>query len=207
VFRVTRNHSGNPELLAPFGGKQPPKSVAFRSINGRFKSCIGSFVPNTKSEMEKEKKTSNKSRKGGRPLEDDPATNCVMVRFNNLENAQFMTLFEQSGMHTKAHFIKARVFDQTFRVVKTDRAALEYVTKLTSFYSQYRAIGVNYNQVVKELHSHFSEKKTLALLYKLESITKELVALSEQIGRLSQEFQTKFLNPVNQKPHELSIEK
>jgi hypothetical protein len=145
--------------------------------------------------MEKEKKTSGKRRKGGRPLEDDPATNCVMVRFNNVEYMRFLTLFEQSGMNAKALFIKARVFDQTFRVVKTDRAALEYATKLTSFYAQYRAIGVNYNQVVKELHSHFSEKKTLALLYKLESITKELVALSEQIVRLSQEFQTKFSNP------------
>lgn len=148
--------------------------------------------------MEKVKKTSTIRRKGGRPQEDDPATNCVMVRFTNVENAQFLTLFEQSGMSAKALFIKARVFDQTFRVMKTDRAALEYVTKLTAFCAQYRAIGVNYNQVVKELHSHFSERKTLALLYKLESITKELVALSEQIVRLSQEFQRKFLNPDSQ---------
>lgn len=148
--------------------------------------------------MEKEKKTLNKRRKGGRPQEDDPATNCVMARFNNVEYVRFLTLFEQSGMSAKALFIKARVFDQTFRVVKTDRAALEYATKLTSFYAQYRAIGVNYNQVVKELHSHFSEKKTLALLYKLETITKELVVLSEQIVRLSQDFQTKFLNPDGQ---------
>jgi hypothetical protein len=116
-----------------------------------------------------------------------------MVRFTNVENAQFLALFEQSGMHAKALFIKARVFDQTFRVVKTDRAALEYVTKLTSFYAQYRALGVNYNQVVKELHSHFSEKKTLALLYRLESITRELVVLSEQIVNLSQDFKEKFM--------------
>lgn len=97
------------------------------------------------------------------------------------------------GYDAKALFIKARVFDQTFRVVKTDRAALEYVTKLTSFYAQYRALGVNYNQVVKELHSHFSEKKTLALLYRLESITRELVVLSEQIVNLSQDFKEKFM--------------
>ncbi|HCY42386.1 MAG TPA: MobA protein [Prolixibacteraceae bacterium] len=148
--------------------------------------------------MEKEKKTTRKRGKGGRPQEDDPATNCVMVRFNNVEYVQFLTLFEQSGISAKAIFIKARVFDQTFRVVKTNRAALEYATKLTSFYAQYRAVGVNYNQVVKELHSHFSEKKTLALLYRLEGITKELVILSEQIVSLSQEFQTKFLNPDGQ---------
>lgn len=143
--------------------------------------------------MEKENKTSRKRGKGGRPQEDDPATHCVMVRFTSTENAQFLTLFEESGMHAKALFIKARVFDQTFRVVKTDRAALEYVTKLTSFYAQYRALGVNYNQVVKELHSHFSEKKTLALLYKLEGITKELVVLSEQIVKLSQDFKEPFM--------------
>jgi hypothetical protein len=34
----------------------------------------------------------------------------------------------------------------------------------------------------------------LALLYKLEGITKELVVLSEQIVRLSQDLKTKFLN-------------
>jgi len=47
--------------------------------------------------------------------------------------------------------------------------------------------------VVKELHSHFSEKKTLALLYRLESITRELVVLSEQIVNLSQNFREKFM--------------
>ena len=56
--------------------------------------------------MEKENKTSRNRRKGGRPQEIDPATNCIMVRFNNTENAQFLTLFEQSGMHAKALFIK-----------------------------------------------------------------------------------------------------
>lgn len=143
--------------------------------------------------MEKDMNKPRKRGNVGRPQEDNPATHCVMVRFNDTENARFLSLFEQSGMHAKALFIKARVFDETFRVVKTDRAALEYVTKLTSFYAQYRALGVNYNQVVKELHSHFSEKKTLALLYKLESITRELVALSEKIMQLSQEFKERWL--------------
>ncbi len=143
--------------------------------------------------MEKDMNKPRKRGNVGRPQEDNPATHCVMVRFNDTENARFLSLFEQSGMHAKALFIKARVFDETFRVVKTDRAALEYVTKLTSFYAQYRALGVNYNQVVKELHSHFSEKKTLTLLYKLESITRELVALSEKIVQLSQEFKERWL--------------
>ena len=52
---------------------------------------------------------------------------------------------------------------------------------------QFRAVGTNYNQVVKELRLHFSEKKAMALLYKLEQHTVELVKLSRRIVELSRE--------------------
>ncbi|GHU74637.1 hypothetical protein FACS189413_19380 [Bacteroidia bacterium] len=66
---------------------------------------------------------------------------------------------------------------------------MEFVIRLTEFYAQFRAVGVNYNQVVKELHSHFSEKKTLALLYKLEGLTREFVALNQKIIDLAVRFE------------------
>lgn len=101
-------------------------------------------------------------------------------------------MFETSGLQSKAAFIKARVFDDTFRVIKTDRGTLEYVARLTQFHAQFRAVGTNYNQVVKELHSHFSEKKALALLYKLEKITAELAAIGQQVISLSEEFKQRW---------------
>ena len=52
--------------------------------------------------------------------------------------------------------------------------------------------GRNYNQVVKELRLHFSEKKAMALLYKLEQQTVELVKLSRQIVELSREMEAKW---------------
>ena len=137
--------------------------------------------------------TNGRRRKGGRPAKSDPVTECVMVRFNATEYARFLTLFEQSGVKAKADFIKARVFGQPFRVVKTDRAALEYVAKLTTFYAQFRAIGTNYNQVVKELHSNFSHKKALALLFKLEKLTTELAVAGQQIIALTKEYEEKYL--------------
>ena len=66
------------------------------------------------------------------------------------------------------------------------------MAKLTQLHAQFRAIGTNYNQVVKELHTHFSEKKALALLYKLEKITVELAAIGQQIIALSKEFQSRW---------------
>ena len=131
--------------------------------------------------------------KGGRTPKNDPANYRYSVNFTAVEHARFLTMFEQSGLQSKARFIAARVFGDEFRVVKIDRSAMEYVTKLTSFFAQFRSVGVNYNQVVKELHSNFSEKKALALLYKLEKATVDLVEIGKKIQELSEDFKTNYL--------------
>ena len=65
--------------------------------------------------------------------------------------------------------------------------------RLTSFHSQFRSVGVNYNQVVKLLYKHFSEKKAPAFLYKLEKQTAELAMLCQKIIQLTEEFEAKHL--------------
>ena len=140
--------------------------------------------------MEKNRKP--RGGKGGRPAKNDPAVYRFSVNFSAVEHARFLDLYEQSGLLSKAAFIKARVFNEAFRVVKTDRGTLEYVAKLTAFHAQFRAIGTNYNQVVKELRIHFSEKKAMALLYKLEKHTIDLVKLSKEIVELSREIYVKW---------------
>ena len=139
-----------------------------------------------------EKNNTPRRGKGGRPTKIDTADYRFSVNFTAEEYARFLTMFETSGLQSKAAFIKARVFNDTFRVIKTDRGTLEYVAKLTQFHAQFRAVGTNYNQVVKELHTHFSEKKALALLYKLEKITAELAAIGQQIIALSAEFNKRW---------------
>ncbi len=143
--------------------------------------------------MNENAKNLPKRGKGGRNPKTDPANYRYSVNFTAVEHARFLTMFEQSGLQSKARFIAARVFGDEFRVVKIDRSAMEYVTKLTSFYAQFRSVGVNYNQVVKELHSNFSEKKALALLYKLEKVTVELVEIGRKILELSEEFKGQWL--------------
>ncbi len=143
--------------------------------------------------MKKKNETAPKRSNLGRIPKNDPATNNYMVRLNSEDKARFLTLFEQSGMRTKAHFIVARIFNKEFKVININKAAVDYYTRLTSLYSQFRAIGVNYNQVVKALNSNFTEKKALAFLYRLEKQTIELVALNRQIIELTKEFEQKWL--------------
>ena len=85
--------------------------------------------------------------------------------------------------------VKAHFFGQKFKVLKVDKTMLDYYTKLSDFHAQFRYIGTNYNQVVKELRIHFSEKKAMALLYKLEKCTIDLVKLSREIVELSREME------------------
>ena len=114
-----------------------------------------------------------------------------MVRLDDVEwnRPHYVRAIERADNNrlSQGHF-----FGQKFRVHKVDKAMLEYCTKLSDFHAQFRGIGTNYNHVVKELRIHFSEKKAMALLYKLEKHTIDLVKLSREIVELSREMYVKW---------------
>lgn len=141
--------------------------------------------------MKEEKKKSDERKKAGRKPKPYTALYRYSVNFTPEQNARFLSLWEESGVQSKAQFIAARVFSNEFRVIKTDRGTIEYVGKLTALFAQFRAIGVNYNQVVHALNSNFSEKKALAFLYKLEKVTEELVENSRKIIELTKELKNR----------------
>jgi len=129
---------------------------------------------------------------GGRKPKEDPATFRYTIRFNEAEHNEFLSRFERSGMNVKAHFITSCIFNRELKVVKIDKAAMDYYMRLTTIHSQFRAIGVNYNQVTKALKATFTEKKALAFLFKLEKATMELVNYQHKIITLTEEFKSKY---------------
>lgn len=143
--------------------------------------------------MNEEKKEPRKRGKGGRPPKNDPAKHRLTVNLTDTQHAGFLAMFEQSGVSSLSAFISARIFGDEFRVVKTDASAVEFTAKLTALHSQFRSVGVNYNQIVKELHSNFGEKKALALLYKLEKATVELAGIGREVMQLCEQFKAKYL--------------
>jgi hypothetical protein len=96
-------------------------------------------------------------------------------------------------MKVKAHFITSCIFERTIKTIKVDKGTVDFYMRLTSFHSQFRAVGVNYNQIVKLLYHNFSEKKAAALLYKLEKQTIEMVDIFKKVKRLTEEFDEKHL--------------
>jgi len=135
----------------------------------------------------------NKQHKGGRHPKDERAVYRYSISLTDAENAKFLSLFEQSGMNVMAHFITACIFQKTITTVKIDKAAVDYHVKLTGLFGQFRAIGVNYNQLIKMLYTNFTEKKAGAYLYRLEKQTMELSALAKKIIQLTEDFETNHL--------------
>ena len=140
-----------------------------------------------------EEKDRNQIKKTGRKPKIDPAVHRYSFNLNDEDNGKFLALFDQSGMKITAHFITACIFQKTVKTVKIDIDAVEYHTGLTKFFGQFRGIATNYNQIVRLLNTNFSEKKASAYLYKLEKETIELVKVTKEVIRLTQEFEEKYL--------------
>lgn len=133
-------------------------------------------------------------KRGGRKPKLNPSTHRHVFRLNEEENAKLLSLYEASGMHNKAKFIITLLLEREIKVVKIDMQAMEYHTQLTKFYTIFRSVGVNYNQVVKILYRNFTEKKAAAYLYRLERQTIEMAALCSKIIELTREFESQYLD-------------
>lgn len=137
--------------------------------------------------------SNKKQNKGGRTPKSDPSIHRHVFRLTDEENAKLLSLFEASGMPNKARFIISVLFGREMKMVRIDKVVLDFYMRLTSFHSQFRSVGVNYNQVVKLLYRNFSEKKAAAYLYKLEKQTAEMAVLCQKIVQLTAEFEEKHL--------------
>ena len=136
----------------------------------------------------------NKPRQVGRKPKADPCRHRLSFNLNDADYNNFLTLFEQSGLSDKARFIVSCIFKRQWKVVKIDKAAMDYYMRLTTFHAQFRAIGTNYNQVTKAIKATFTEKKALAFLYKLEKATMELVDIYKKVSDLTAEFEQQYLH-------------
>ena len=144
----------------------------------------------TKNLMCMEKTTGTRT---GRKPNSDPADRKYSFRLNAEENTRFEKLLADSGVGNLTLFIKKSIFSGQIKVVKIDKATMDYYIRLTEFHKQFQAVGNNYNQVVRALKNNFGEKRTRALLYKLERLSLELMLVCKKVMALTQEYERKWL--------------
>ena len=109
-------------------------------------------------------KNTKHNQNNGRNKKLNPTIHRYVFWLNDEDNAKFLSLFEQSGMKVKPHFITSVLFSKEIKSVKIDKSVMDFYIKLTEFYGQFWAAGVNYNQIAKILYRNFFEKKAAAYL-------------------------------------------
>lgn len=129
---------------------------------------------------EKEKRPHKERRKAGRPPKTDKTNHCVMVRFNSQEYAAFLEDFERSGANCRAHYIKHRLQNESFNVVKADENTIESYHTLQGIKSEIRKIGVNYNQFIAILRNNFTEQRAAITAEKSAKLLSEILVQNEK---------------------------
>lgn len=128
-----------------------------------------------------------KSKRGRKP-KANPQTNRLWIRLNDKNRERFLKLYERSGKKSYSAFITDCVLNKPHKTVVIDKTLIDFAVLLSSFRSQYRAIGNNYNQVLRYLKAAFPERTALLMLYRLEKATIEFVISTQKI----EEYITKF---------------
>jgi hypothetical protein len=96
--------------------------------------------------------------------------------------------FHQSGAASKSDFVRGLLLRIPFKVITTDKSAVEYFHKLSELTAQIHKIGVLYNQAVKSINAYHSVKTAQLLLAKLEAYSQRILLLQQQALILTEDF-------------------
>ena len=111
------------------------------------------------------------------------------IRIPNPKDQQkILELYRRSGAKTKSDFLRARLLDESFKVIIEDESAEEYYRKLSSITAQIQKIVILYNQTVKAINSYHSVKAAQILLQRLEQYSQQIITLEQQAISLTLDY-------------------
>ena len=112
------------------------------------------------------------------------------IRIPNPQDQQkLIELYLKSGAKTKSDFLRARLLDESFKVIIEDESAEVYYRKLSNITAQMHKIGILYNQTVKAINSYHSVKAAQILLQRLEQFSRQIITLEQLAIELTWEYQ------------------
>ncbi|MDR1056467.1 MAG: hypothetical protein LBL90_11770 [Prevotellaceae bacterium] len=102
------------------------------------------------------------------------------IRFTEKESVELDYLLNKYNFQKVSSFIKKCVFQKELHVISYDESLYDVIDKLNDILYQYRKIGANYNQAVRQINKAFNEEKGKQLLSRLAQNTIELVQITEK---------------------------
>ena len=112
------------------------------------------------------------------------------IRIPKLEDQQkLIELYQRSGAKTKSDFLRARLLDESFKVIIEDESAEEYYRKLSSITAKMHKISILYNQTVRAINSYHSVKAAQVMLQRLEQFSQQIITLEQLVIELTLDYQ------------------
>ena len=112
------------------------------------------------------------------------------IRIPKIEDQQkILELYRRSGAKTKSDFLRARLLDESFKVIIEDESAEEYYRKLSSITARIQKIAILYNQTVRAINSYHSVKAAQVMLQRLEQFSQQIITLEQQAIELTLDYQ------------------
>ena len=129
---------------------------------------------------------------------DKPDSRCATcprwdrwhIRIPNPKDQQkLIELYRRSGAKTKSDFLRARLLDESFKVITEDESAVVYYRKLSNITAQMHKIAILYNQAVKAINSYHTVKAAQVMLQRLEQYSRQIIILEQQAIELTLDYQ------------------
>ena len=111
------------------------------------------------------------------------------IRIPNPKDQQkILELYRRSGAKTKSDFLRARLLDESFKVIIENESTEEYLRQLDSIITKLRVIGVSYNEAVKTLNSYHTVATAQRMIHQLEKYSAAIIRLQVQAIQLTIDF-------------------
>ena len=111
------------------------------------------------------------------------------IRIPNPKDQQkLIELYQKSGAKTKSDFLRARLLDESFKVIIENESTEEYLRQLDSIITKLRVIGVSYNEAVKTLNSYHTVATAQRMIHQLEKYSAAIIRLQVQTIQLTIDF-------------------
>ena len=128
-------------------------------------------------------------RQARRQMYHHPRWDRWHIRIPNPEDQKkLIELYRKSGAKTKSDFLRARLLDESFKVIIEDESTEEYYRKLSNITAQIQKIGILYNQTVRAINSYHSVKAAQVMLQRLEQFSQQIITLEQQAISLTLDY-------------------
>lgn len=111
------------------------------------------------------------------------------IRIPKLEDQQkILELYRRSGAKTKSDFLRARLLDESFKVIIEGESSETYLRELGNIITKLRIIGVSYNEAVKTLNIYHTVGTAQRMIRQFEIYSAAIIRLQVQAIQLTMAF-------------------